>query len=426
MDPSGKGPEPAACAQGSLAVWASVAIRDILRRLPQADGGSHGLQTRWSLRAMKILILSRNLPPLTGGIERLMFEATSVLAACTTVDVIGPPGFAHSGVRCIRRHPFAILRFYPGALLTLLRVRRGDYDLVVAGSVLMAPLARFAAWRSDCRYLVFAHGLDVVYRSAIYQAVFLAAARHAHRVLANSSFTREQLELRGASSGRIEILHPGVHLPPASNGSQAFRRRHGLSGRPLLLGVGRIVPRKGFLEFVEDVLPRVVESFPEICFVLIGAEPESGRGRVVAAIREAVVRLGLQRNVLILGAMAMDSEELRAAYAAADLHVFPVRQIEGDPEGFGMVAIEAAAAGLATVAYATGGVVDAVDPRCSGRLVRPGGAVEFAQAVCELLGAPLSRDRVRRHAEQFSWQRYAQVLRRVVLEQCAEARTERR
>jgi phosphatidylinositol alpha-1,6-mannosyltransferase len=80
-----------------------------------------------------------------------------------------------------------------------------------------------------------------------------------------------------------------------------------------------------------------------------------------------------------------------------------------------MVAVEAAAGGLATVAYATGGVVDAVGEGESGSLVAPGDADGFADAVCSLLKNPLPPDRIRRFAEAFAWPRFGEKLCRVLL-----------
>src|SRR3546814_16851853 len=62
---------------------------------------------------------------------------------------------------------------------------------------------------------------------------------------------------------------------------------------------------------------------------------------------------------MFLGTITVDAL-LSVVYKAASAHIFPVREIPGDPEGFGMVAVEAAAHGVPTIAFATGGIVDAV------------------------------------------------------------------
>ena len=88
--------------------------------------------------------------------------------------------------------------------------------------------------------------------------------------------------------------------------------------------------------------------------------------------------------------------------------MFPVRDMPGDVEGFGMVAIEAAAHGLPTVAFDVGGVADAVADGVSGRLVRSGDEEAFAAAVlAELAQAGTGRrERARAFATSFSWERF--------------------
>ena len=91
------------------------------------------------------------------------------------------------------------------------------------------------------------------------------------------------------------------------------------------------------------------------------------------------------------------------------MHVFPVRDLPGDVEGFGMVAIEAAAHGLPTVAFDVGGVADAVVTHRNGHLVRAEDHAAFARAVCEMISAhdrAGTSARARAFAQGFSWQRF--------------------
>ena len=109
-----------------------------------------------------------------------------------------------------------------------------------------------------------------------------------------------------------------------------------------------------------------------------------------------------------------DRDEIATIYTAADTHVFPVRTLENDPEGFGMVAVEAAAYGVPTIAYATGGVVDAVEPGQSGCLVEPDDAVAFAAAVCRMLRQPPPAASIRAHAARFAWPEFGRKLAQII------------
>jgi phosphatidylinositol alpha-1,6-mannosyltransferase len=116
----------------------------------------------------------------------------------------------------------------------------------------------------------------------------------------------------------------------------------------------------------------------------------------------------------------LDEAALHDAYFASDLHVFPIRDLPHDPEGFGMVAVEAAAHGLASVAYACGGVADAVGEGVSGHLVGPGDSAGFADAVLRLLERPLPAEAVRGFAQAFAWPRFGRGVMRAVGLECGD------
>ena len=129
---------------------------------------------------------------------------------------------------------------------------------------------------------------------------------------------------------------------------------------------------------------------------------------------QAVARdAGVLANIRFLGKITDD--ELSIVYRVANLHVFPVQLRPNDPEGFGMVAIEAAARGVATVAYRVGGVPDAVAEGQSGRLVDPGDTSGFGFAAISLLERPLDPERIVAFAQGFFWDRIGRQLAKVLI-----------
>jgi phosphatidylinositol alpha-1,6-mannosyltransferase len=182
----------------------------------------------------------------------------------------------------------------------------------------------------------------------------------------------------------------------------------------MLLSVGRLTQRKGLREFVSEVLPRIVAEIPNAMLVVIGDVPHQAlhaEGQTPESIQAAADAAGVGAHLKFLGVM-LQVEQLQQAYASADVHVFPVRHLPDDPEGFGMVAVEAASLGVPTVAYATGGVVDAVSNNGSGRLVPIGDTEAFARAVVDLLRGDTAsiREQCREFAEGFSWDRFGNRL----------------
>jgi phosphatidylinositol alpha-1,6-mannosyltransferase len=361
----------------------------------------------------RTLLVTRNFPPLWGGMERLNHHLAQELAARGRVCLIAPAGAAAHApagvtVREVAGRPLARFLFATFAA-GLQEARAGTYDWVLAGSGLTAPMALAAAKTAHAKAAAYVHGLDLAVRHPLYRALWLPAIRRLDRVIANSRATADLAQEVGVAAQRIAIVHPGVELPTATPEERArlrmaFREQHGLGERPVLLTVGRLTTRKGVAPFVAEVLPQIVRVRPDVCLLVVGDVP---RGALAATAEppETILRAAEHANVgnHVRWLGPRFGSDLSAAFFAADVHVFPVRDLPGDPEGFGMVAVEAAAHGLPTVAYATGGVVDAVADGLSGRLVAPGDAAGFAEAVLDMLSNPPSEEALTSFAARFAW-----------------------
>ena len=365
-----------------------------------------------------LLLVTRNFPPLWGGMERLNWHIADELAREYEVTVVGPAGAAAqapAGVAVIEVPLRPLWRFLLLASWRSLRAaRRSRPDVVLAGSGLTAPLAWLAARFSGARSAAYVHGLDLTVPHPAYRALWRPALRRMDCVIANSCATAGLARDIGIAPTRVHIVHPGVEMPALDATARArFRAAHGLGEHtPVLLSVGRLTARKGLREFVSDALPRIVAQRSDVQLLVVGDAPVDAlyaQAQSPASIRAAADAAGVGQHVHFLGTRF--GAELADAYAAADVHVFTVRELPNDPEGFGMVAVEAAAHGLPSVAYATGGVVDAVAEGESGALLAPGDAAGFAGAVLRLLAQPLPSQRVRDFAEHFAWPRFGTALR---------------
>lgn len=366
----------------------------------------------------RILLVTRNLPPLVGGMERLNWHLARELARVAEVRVIGPRGAADLAPEnvIVRGAPLKPLRSFLWRARRLARreARAWRPDIVLAGSGLTAPLARSAARICGARTAVYVHGLDIAVRHPVYRALWLPAIRGMDRVIANSRATAALCRDVGVDPARMGIVHPGVDLPAENadardHAVQDFRNRHHLDDRPLLLSVGRLSTRKGLREFVTLSLPQIVADRSDVMLVIVGDAPSQAlhaQAQTPASIQAAADEAGVGANVVFLGTIT-DYAELGTVYRAADIHVFPVRHIPGDPEGFGMVAVEAAAHGLPTVAFATGGVIDAVADGQSGRLVDPGDYAALADTIIQMLStSPVSPADCIAFAHRFAWSEF--------------------
>lgn len=367
-------------------------------------------------RSHRILHVTRNLPPLVGGMERLNWHIAEALSRHARVQVVGPAG----AVACkpagvdVQEVPLRPLwRFLLASAWRAFRLaRRQRPDWVLAGSGLTAPAAWLAARACGARAAVYVHGLDVAVRHPVYRALWHPVLRRMDVVVANSRPTAALVRDIGVDAGAVQVVPPGVALPATAQtpaALRAFRQRHGLGDAPLLLSVGRLTRRKGLREFVREALPAIIQEVPDALLVVVGDVardsllPGMQTRHAIQADAEAA---GIGAHLRFLG--GVDDAELACAYEAAGVHVFPVIELPGDPEGFGMVAIEAAAHGLPTVAFAAGGIVDAVQDGVSGRLVANADYPALSSAVVTLLQQPTPqlRDSARRFAESFAWPRF--------------------
>ncbi|MGM3386093.1 glycosyltransferase family 4 protein [Stutzerimonas stutzeri] len=365
----------------------------------------------------RILLITRNLPPLVGGMERLNWHMADELGKQAKVQVIGPRGAAALKPLCITLTEvplkplsiFLLLTFLKGLWITL----RWNPDIILAGSGVTALIAWLLSRLRGARSAAYLHGFDIAVSHRLYRRLWRPVFKKLDRVVVNSVPTQALAISAGVSPRSICIVYPGVSLPDSPRSVEsinAFKEQHGLTGKRVLLSVGRLTTRKGLREFVEHALPNIVQAEPNAILVVIGEAPKNSLGasiQTVETIQAQAEQSGVAGHVRFLGVIT-DRSLLATAYEAADVHVFPVRHIYDDPEGFGMVAIEAAAHGLPTVAFATGGIVDAVRHGQSGYLAETNNYAELSQHILQLLQLPIATENIKSFAREFSWGNFSE------------------
>ncbi len=197
---------------------------------------------------------------------------------------------------------------------------------------------------------------------AKYKAVTrgLQALRRADLVLAYSSSIDRHLAANGLTRRKVIPLFATV-VARAGSGHAARRR---------VVFAGRIVGQKGLA-----VLIRAASSV-DAEFVVCGD------GGQLDAMRTLARRLGVDERIRFTG--WLDVEEIAQELANASVVVMPSLW----PEPFGLVGIEALAAGRPVIASATGGILDWLEDGVTGLSVRPGDALGLARALNELLADP--------------------------------------
>jgi len=366
---------------------------------------------------MGILFITWNYPPRRGGIEYLVDHLVASLRKRHSVRVV--TAYNHSSeaaeldvVRapCPGLIPFALVALWRGMLSLH---HEPEISAVFGGSALAAPLVWILARLFGRKAVVQVHGLDIIYRSALYQLLCVRWLKRCDRIIANSAYTATLAESKGVSPDRISVIPPGVEPEPftAPVDVDATKKLFGLEGRRVILFVGRLARRKGVKEFIQESLPEIVAAVPQACFVIVGANPTESlthRDDMVTEIAAAASRLDLERHVMLLGSLSDD--DVAKLYQTCDLVVLPALATSDDVEGFGIVLLEAAAAGKPVVATRVGGIPDAVEQDKSGLLVEAGDYNALRQATVDLLSDEQKRLTMGAHARQrlhenFTWEK---------------------
>lgn len=359
-----------------------------------------------------ILIVTWNFPPRTGGVENLLAGLARGLKKDRRVVAIA--AHAPGGVKepwLLRPERPGLFAFFLFAFFRGRAVLRKnpDLEIILGGSALAAPLVLVLAKLGRRKSAVLVHGLDLIYPRRLYQALFVRWIKYCDRVVANSGHTASLAERKGARKDAVVVIPPGVEDRPPSGRPEDIKTELGLDGHKVLLYVGRLARRKGLKEFLRNSFPAVAAAAPEAVFLIVGGNPSESlahREDVLGELKQLVESLRLEERVRFLG--PIDDAALAKVYRAADLMVLPALALKDDVEGFGMVVIEAALAGVPSIATRSGGIPDAIEDGASGVLVPPGDYPALTAAIVTTLQDDRARramgDYARRRAEShFSW-----------------------
>jgi glycosyltransferase involved in cell wall biosynthesis len=186
----------------------------------------------------------------------------------------------------------------------------------------------------------------------------------------------------------------------------AVRARLGISPDvTLLLAVGRNHPKKGYSVLLDAIAQFKAEGREDVHAMLVGKDLDE--------LKPQIEQLGIHNQVHLVGQIALDmesgmpeipSQELIDIYKAADIFAFPSLM-----ETFGIVILEAMAAGLAVVTTDGPGCVDHIRHGVDGMIAKAGDVADFTDKLKQVMSNQELRERIRENAVakvgEYDWDR---------------------
>lgn len=268
-----------------------------------------------------------------------------------------------------------------GALFELYRLfRRERFDLVVSVTPKAGLLGMLAAVMAGVRRRVHIYQGEVWASKRGFMRTLLkfmdrVVALSSTHVLAVSESERRFLEEQGVTRpGQVKVLGAGSicgvdtsRFRPDSQVRKDVRERYGIPEDAVVcLFLGRLTADKGVFDLVE-AYAECAESYPDLWLILVGPDEDGVAPGLRALVGEEPVRR------LVIDGYTNQPERF---LATSDFLCLPSYR-----EGFGMVVIEAAAAGVPSIGSRIYGVSDAIVEGETGLLVAPGNVAELSAAM---------------------------------------------
>lgn len=335
---------------------------------------------------MRILLVTQDFPPETGGIQSYMGSLAHSIAPLCEDFVVVAPTFSETDRAHDESLPFPIHRVgihSSWLVLPLLAKLRGFVRAHDATHVLFAQWFPAMAGRflpSDVVQATIVHGRELLRHPLGAPGLAMAGPTLARlgAVIPNSRHTASLLPST-VRADRIHVVHPGVDgsrfRPPNNAALVALRIRLEIAPDvPVVTCLTRLVPRKG-VDTLVDAARHLRERVPNAVVLVGGSGPD--RQRIEDRIRAS----GAGGCIRLVG--RIPDQEL-SAFMSLGVFTLLSREEPRDVEGFGMVLAEAQSCGAPVVAARSGGMPEAVGPG-AGLVVPPDDPFAAAAAFEELL-----------------------------------------
>lgn len=370
---------------------------------------------------MEILFITHKYPPSIGGMQKHSYELATRLTQYAKVHTI----IYHEGTSRIlffanlRRKIKKVLQEHP------------NISLIYLNDALMSAFTIWLKEYTTVPVVASFHGLDLVFPSRFYQQKIVPRFRALDGIIAVSQPTADECLKRGFQEKKLYpikngIDHEMVHKVKNPDYLKILEAKTGkkLAGKKLLLTMGRPVKRKGFCWFIKNVLPRLDDdtillligpagNTDPLANALLSSLPISVRHKIELSmgmgsdgfeLKKMLKDPIYQDRLLHLGRLPF--EDIIQTISVSDLFIVPNIKVEGDFEGFGLVALEAAICGTPVVASKIDGLKDAIIDGENGYLVPPKNPHAWAEKIKQLLQNKPQLDSFGQKAQAYTLAQY--------------------
>lgn len=344
-----------------------------------------------------ILFITRKYPPSVGGMQKFSYDFAVNMNKFRNVYTIS---WNRSNLTLLFFVIYAL--FYSAYIIKTRNIR-----LVHLGDGLLSPLGVLLKFIHPVIITITVHGLDVTLPNRIYQFIIPKCLTKLDKIICVSNETKKECINRKILGNKIVVIPNGINREEfyLSESKQNLVRilstklNMNLENKKILLSVGRLIERKGFQWFSKEVVPKLLEKRGgDILYLIVGEGPFKWK------IKEIIKTKNLEDHVYLLG--KVDDKTLKLLYHASDLFVMPNIHVEGDMEGFGIVALEATSCELTVVASNLEGIKDAIIEGENGFLVEPYDADGYVAVILRLLEDDEKREEFGKKAGEFTHQQY--------------------
>lgn len=341
---------------------------------------------------INILFLTRKFPPTTGGMEKVAYELYRCLSKRANVTLLKWGG-ANKWL------PLVLPSFILKSIWFLMSKK---YQIIYLQDGLLSPLGLILKIFKK-KVIITIHGKDITYKNSFYQFLIPRCLKRLDKIICVSNEIKRRCIERGIPKEKTVVVPNGISdefyiSEDKKSLSKKLNLFFKIKDKIIFLSVGRLVEKKGIHWFVEKVVPKILEKMNNFVYLIVGD------GRLRKKIEKIITKYNLKDFVVMLG--RVDDEKLKLLYNVSDIFIMPNIRVEGDVEGFGIVALEASSCELPVVASNLEGIKAAVKNAKNGFLVKPNNVTDFVSKIVELSDKEEERKEFGKKARKFTLEHY--------------------